>query len=212
MFSNFDITLTLNFSLLVFALAVSPGPNCIMLATSSMNHGYKATIPHTLGSFTNFMLMEAIAYFGISIITSNVWVQLILNILGVLYIFYIGVSIIKHAHSSINIDERKVFPPLTFKQAFIMQCFNTNAMIVVLSIASVYAPVVTFSWYMIGIMIFEMLAMHVWLLFGKGLAVILRSERQQYFINLGFGVMLIVMSFFMLNVDLIKTTFFSSVN
>lgn len=207
MLETLNLAIMLNFSLLLFALGASPGPNNIMLATSSMNHGYKATIPHILGSYTIFMIMEAIAYFGVSIVTSSVWIELALNIFGFLYIFYLGLKVIKHAHDSIKIDERQIMPPMSFKQAFMIQCVNTKAMVVVLSVASVYAPQLTFSWYMIGTMIVEVIIMHTWLLFGKGLAVLLRSELQQYFVNLGFGAMLIIVSIFMLNVDLIKEVF-----
>lgn len=195
----------LNFCVLLFALGALPGPNNVLLATSSMNHGYKATLAHVYGSFTSFIIMEGLAYYGVALITGYKFVEMLFNVCGVAYIFYLGFKIVLNAHEE-NGDDGKsnTLPPLSFKQAFNIQWVNTKAMVVILSVAAVYAPVLSFSSYMFGALIIEMFIIQTWVLFGKGLSIFFCSECQRYYVNLAFGITLIIVAMLMLNTDLIS--------
>ncbi len=54
------------FMLFAFATSVTPGPNNVMVAAASANHGVRATLPHMLGISLGFGFMVALVGLGLA--------------------------------------------------------------------------------------------------------------------------------------------------
>lgn len=193
----------LNLYALLFVLGVTPGPNNILLASSGMNHGYKATLPHMFGAWFAFALMQTIAYNGVHFIVDILWLQALINILGFCFIFYLSIKIIVGAKRSFNAGG-SVMPALTFQRAFLLQWVNSKALMVIITFASIGVKLLPYHLYILSTMTISMTIMHIWVLFGKSLQLLLKSDLQRYIINVFLGIILMITSLFMLNIELIK--------
>lgn len=194
---------------LLFILSITPGPNNILLASTGMNHGYIASKGHMFGIWVGLFLMHTLAFWGVNFISQNIFLQAVLNVCGYIFLTYLGVKIIMNARKDFtNSDgERKVLPPLTFTQAFMMQWVNTKAISTAVTIASIGVTVLPYHWYILIFILNCIFATHVWILLGKSLEMLLKSERQRYIVNTALGGLLLITAMMMLNFDIINEAY-----
>lgn len=201
-----DLLGIVNVILLLLAIALTPGPNNILLASTGMNHGYKKGLPQLLGLLVGMLAINIVAYFGVNMLSSNKLLKLCLNLLGFAVIFYLGFMFIRNVMSKNNPEdcELKAIPPLTFKQSFLMQWVNTAALSLAVTCATISLPFFNLFWYLVAIAVTTWIGTNVWILGGKCLSVLLKSPKHYRIVNLCFGVLLIITAFLVLDFDLIK--------
>ncbi len=118
-----------------FISSVTPGPNNIMLTASSVNFGFKRTIPHFMGVYLGVLIMLAIVCLGLGQIFDHVpYLQTVMKYAGSLYLLYLAWRIARAGEIS-NTGAAK---PLTFIEAALFQYINPKAWILAGTIPSAF--------------------------------------------------------------------------
>ena len=124
-------------SLILFGIAAgfSPGPNNIVTSHSAFNFGFKKTIPTMLGVVSGWTLLSIILVFGAGVIFKKfVELQIIIKILGSVYLIFLAYKISFHKTKKNNKDLR----PITFLNTFFFQFVNPKSIIAGLTAVSLF--------------------------------------------------------------------------
>ncbi len=117
--------------LFTVVMTLTPGPNNIMILSSGLNFGVRASVPHLLGIALGFPVMLLAVGLGLDTLISNVPVlQSIIQVLGVSYLLFLAYRIFT------TTEQRKVAhqsKPLTFFQAALFQWVNPKAWVLIFS-------------------------------------------------------------------------------
>ena len=117
--------------------AVTPGPNNIMLWGEGVKFGFKATLPHIIGTTIGVGTIGAATAAGIGVLVETVpQIELALKIIGSIYLLYLSyqVSGIKAVQQS---DAER---PLSILQAFVFQFVNPKSWFFALSAVGTFRP------------------------------------------------------------------------
>lgn len=121
----------------IMVMAVTPGPNNVLLAASGVNYGLRRTLPMALGvavggGFHCFisMLMFGHLFELISVI------RLPIAVLGCLYLLWLSWQIFRASAPQAS-EESK---PLTFMQMVLFQWVNPKAWVMMLNMAALFMP------------------------------------------------------------------------
>jgi len=115
------------FAVLFFAFSstITPGPNNIMMMSSGVNHGVKASLPHLFGICVGFPLMVLCIGFGFGVVLTNLpWLHFFIKVAGVLYLCWLAWKIGSSTPTSLEGNHNK---PLNFWQAAAFQWVNGKA-------------------------------------------------------------------------------------
>ena len=129
----------------VIVTAITPGPNNLLLAASSMRFGSKATIPHLLGIITGFSGMMMLCALGLGSLFEIFPVALlILRIVGSVYLIYLAWKIFGFKFDTTADDEHgdTMAKPLTYVQAVVFQLANPKAWVMSLTAISLAMPLI----------------------------------------------------------------------
>lgn len=122
----------------IFVSTITPGPNNIMLATSGMRFGMRATLPHIIGIHCGLYLLVLLAAVGINqILLSMPEVLLFLRIFGSLYLAYLAWKILGFTLKTGSDADVK---PLGILQALGFQFANPKAWIMSTSAMALALP------------------------------------------------------------------------
>ena len=185
------------YSLLVFSViaAFTPGPNNIMIMSSGLNHGVRASVPHLLGICLGFPSMILAVGFGLGFIFDRFpHFHSMVQIVGIAYLFYLAWIIASSAPSEIKGQKA---PPLSFFQAALFQWVNPKAWIMGTSALAAYTTVgasMTSQIFTV-VAVFMFMAFPsagVWLLFGTGLQRLLSKPVHQRYFNITMGILLVL--------------------
>jgi threonine/homoserine/homoserine lactone efflux protein len=123
----------------LISMGFTPGPNNILVASSGVNFGFRATIPHMLGITVGFPLMLLIVGLGLArIFIALPALHAALKYLCIAYMLYLAWRIA--AASAID-EARRTTKPLTFIQGAAVQWVNGKGWVVALSVATTYTVV-----------------------------------------------------------------------
>lgn len=182
-------------ALLAFAtvMAITPGPNNVMLMTSGVNFGFSRSMPHLWGVTVGFGAMAALVGLGLAGVFAAVpGLFVVLKWAGALYLVILAAKI---ARSSAAEETGSRGRPLTFLQAAGFQWINPKAWIVVISACATYAVP---SHYAFSIMVVALVltvttmpCMAIWMLFGSALRRTLRHPRLLRLFNYTMAALLI---------------------
>ena len=81
------------FAVLFFAFSttITPGPNNIMMLSSGVNYGVKASLPHFFGICFGFPLMVLLVGLGFGLIfTTLPWLHTVIKVIGVVYLLWLA--------------------------------------------------------------------------------------------------------------------------
>src|SRR5450755_2616091 len=110
------------------SMGITPGPNNILVASSGVNFGFRATIPHMLGITIGYPLMLLIVGIGLAKIFIAVpLTHVILKYIGIAYLLYLAYRI---AMASAMGEAQSTPKPLTFMQAAAFQWVNGKAWVI----------------------------------------------------------------------------------
>jgi threonine/homoserine/homoserine lactone efflux protein len=120
----------------VFATAFTPGPNNIMVTASGVNFGFMRTVPHMAGITIGFMVLIAACALGLGLVFTAVpSLQTVLKVAGAAYMLWLAWKV---ANSSGSGDDVELAQPMTFWQAAAFQWVNPKALVMGLSLNSIY--------------------------------------------------------------------------
>ena len=126
--------LSLFFSLVAYACATtfSPGPNNVLLLSSTGQYGFKKCLPLMRGIWTGLITVMLICGFGCSLLGELIpIIEKYARFVGATYICYLGYKTLTRPMSS---GDNAKSTPLTFVNGFLLQFLNVK--ILMLGIAA----------------------------------------------------------------------------
>jgi threonine/homoserine/homoserine lactone efflux protein len=177
------------FAVLFFAFSssITPGPNNLMIMSSGLNYGVKASLPHLAGICIGFPLMVLLIGVGFGVVFSAVpWLHTLIKIVGLLYLCWLAWRI---ASSPVSTLDSQLKPPLSFWQAFMFQWVNAKAWVMATGAVAAFTTVGGVLWWEVSQITLAFLLLSLpcvgcWLVFGAGLRRILTKALWQRLFNL----------------------------
>jgi threonine/homoserine/homoserine lactone efflux protein len=181
------------FTLFAISSSLTPGPNNFMLMSSGMHFGIKASLGHYWGICFGFAIMIVLVALGLgTVFTHYPLVKSILKIVGSIYMLYLAYQIaVSHSRPSIKHRAK----PLTFLQACLFQWVNPKAWLMGVGAISIFTLSSHFVWNaaLISLIFFITCVpcTGIWLLFGKFLQKILKTDRHRMYFNIAMAIALV---------------------
>jgi len=177
------------------SMGFTPGPNNILVASSGVNFGFKATIPHILGITVGYPLMLLLVGLGlVKIFVTLPEVHLVLKYVCIVYLLYLAWKIANAA--AISEGGKTAAKPMTFLQAVAFQWVNGKGWVVALSAVTTYTVVesslLTQVLALAGIsLVVTVGAVTTWTLFGAMLRRYLHTDRRRRWFNYAMAALLV---------------------
>ncbi|AXR06986.1 LysE family translocator [Salinimonas sediminis] len=183
------------YSLMLFALvsSITPGPNNLMLMSSGVNFGIRASLPHMFGVAIGFTVMIAAVGLG-ALQLFKIWPATfdILRIICAIYLMYLAYKI---ASSSAPVKRSdSAHKPLTFLQAALFQWVNPKAWAMAVTATSVYAADSSLTSILAVSLVFGVInlpCISVWVGMGHHLAGFLNEQKRLRYFNILMAVLLV---------------------
>jgi threonine/homoserine/homoserine lactone efflux protein len=176
------------------SMAFTPGPNNIMVASSGVNFGFRATLPHMLGITLGFPAMLLTVGLGLG----RVFVEFpplhaALRYICIAYLLYLAWRI---ATASALGEDRRAAKPLTFMQAAAFQWVNGKGWVIALTAVATYTVVDATLPLQIGALgaislIITVGSVCCWTLFGALLRQYLHTQARRRVFNYSMAALLI---------------------
>lgn len=184
------------------AMSASPGPVNIISLTSGLNYGVSRTLPFITGATVGFTCLLAAIGFGLfGLVDSYPTVLRILKYLGTAFILYISFQFIRSG-GAIDLKERA--RPSFFK-GFLLQWLNPKAWLACMAGVSAFTTAgdATTLGLFCGIYFFIcFIGIGGWAVLGSFAEQLVYSPRQIKFFNICMGILLAVVSVYLLFSDL----------
>lgn len=192
--STFPWALVMTSVPFLFSMGFTPGPNNILVASSGVNFGFRATIPHILGITLGFPAMLAVVGLGLAkIFVAIPWVHVALKYVSIGYLLYLAWRIATAADVAASEGTTK---PLTFLQAAAFQWVNVKAWVIALSAVTTYTVVNATLPLQIGVIALldvgiTLICVSCWTSFGHFLRNYLHSPTHRRWFNYGMATLLL---------------------
>lgn len=178
------------------SMGFTPGPNNILVASSGVNFGFRATVPHILGVTFGYPVMLLLVGVGLAkLFVAIPQVHVILKYVCIVYLLYLSWRIATAAAPSV--ETRRAAKPLTFLQAAAFQWVNGKGWVVALSAVTTYTVVE--SSMMLQVIALSAIAMVVtigavstWTAFGAVLRQYLHTEKRRRWFNYSMAALLVL--------------------
>jgi threonine/homoserine/homoserine lactone efflux protein len=179
----------------LLSMAFTPGPNNILVASSGVNFGFRATIPHILGITLGFPMMLLLVGLGLARVFIAVpAVHLVFKYVSIAYLLYLAWRIATAAAVG---DARGTAKPLTFLQAAAFQWVNVKAWVTAVSAVATYTlvnsslPLQIFAIALVALAT-ACASASSWTLFGHFLRDYLHTESRRRLFNYGMAGLLVL--------------------
>jgi len=152
----------------VFVTSFTPGPNNIMSMSNASRHGFRRSVPFTLGVCTGFFLIVALAItFTIALYRAIPAIKPVMTVIGACYILWLAY---KTVTSSPHDDEAAA--QSTFVQGMLLQFLNPKAILYGLTAASTfivpyYHAVTVYLVFSAALALVALASTSCWALFGS---------------------------------------------
>ncbi len=177
------------------SMGFTPGPNNILVASSGVNFGFRATVPHILGVTIGYPLMLLLVGVGLSRIFTQVpSVHTVLKYACIAYLLYLAWRIA--SAPVLNTETRRSAKPLTFLQAAAFQWVNGKGWVVALSAVTTYTVVnATLTMQVLALaalaLLITLASVCCWTLFGSVLRQYLHTQRRRRWFNYSMAALLV---------------------
>jgi threonine/homoserine/homoserine lactone efflux protein len=191
---NFPLALIITSFPFLISMGFTPGPNNILVASSGVNFGFRATIPHILGITVGFPLMLLIVGLGLARIFIAVpLLHAALKYVCIAYMLYLAWRI---AAASAMDEARKTSKPLTFLQGAAVQWVNGKGWVVALSLVTTYTVVdhtlpLQIAALAAICLVITMASVCCWTLFGSLLRNFLQTDSRRRWFNCSMAALLV---------------------
>jgi threonine/homoserine/homoserine lactone efflux protein len=178
----------------LISMGFTPGPNNILVASSGVNFGFRATIPHMLGITLGFPLMLLIVGLGLArIFLAFPLLHTALKFVCIAYMLYLAWRI---AAASAMDEARRTSKPLTFLQGAAVQWVNGKGWVVALSVVATYTVVDQTLPLQIAALaaiclVITMASVCCWTLFGALLKNFLQTDSRRRWFNYSMAALLV---------------------
>lgn len=183
------------FAVLFFAFSstITLGPNNIMIMSSGVNYGIKASLPHLLGICLGFPMMVLLVGFGFGVVFQQYpWLHQLIKILGIVYLLWLAWRIASSRPGSVDGQQR---PPLSFWQAALFQWINGKAWVMASGAIAAFTSLAGSFYFDVAQITAAFLLMSfpcvgTWLVFGSLLRPLLAKPAVQRIFNVTMGLLL----------------------
>lgn len=177
-----------------FSTTITPGPNNVMIMSSGVNYGVRASMPHFLGICLGFPLMVLLVGFGFGVIFEKFPnLHQLIKVVGVVYLLWLAWHIASAEPKAIKRGDKK---PFTFWQAALFQWVNAKAWMMASGAVAAYTtvqgnPVMEVVAITLAFLLMAFPCVGVWLLFGSLLRKVLSNSLFQRVFNITMGLILV---------------------
>ena len=177
-----------------FSTTITPGPNNVMIMSSGVNYGVRASMPHFLGICLGFPLMVLLVGFGFGVIFEKFPnLHQLIKVVGVVYLLWLAWHIASAEPKAIKRGDKK---PFTFWQAALFQWVNAKAWMMASGAVAAYTtvqgnPVMEVVAITLAFLLMAFPCVGVWLLFGSLLRKVLSNSIFQRVFNITMGLILV---------------------
>ena len=191
---SFPLALIVTSFPFLLSMGFTPGPNNILVASSGVNFGFRATIPHMLGITFGFPLMLLIVGLGLArVFIAFPPLHTVLKYTCIAYMLYLAWRI---AAASAMDEARRTAKPLTFVQGAAVQWVNGKGWVVALSVSTTYTVVDRTLPLQIAALAAMCVAVSLasvccWTLFGSLLRDFLQTDAKRRWFNYSMAALLI---------------------
>ena len=175
-----------------FVMAITPGPNNVMLTASGANFGFRRTVPHIFGISTGCAIQLIAVCAGLGALFTR-WpvLQTVLQWAGAAYLLWLGWKLVRSG----EVAEAHASQPITFVHAAAFQFVNPKAWVMSLSAVALFLPTgmsaIPASAYLIVMMvIINIPCITTWALFGTALRGLLKRPPARLAFNVSMAVAL----------------------
>lgn len=187
-------TMFMAFAIFIAVSSVTPGPNNLMLMSSSMNFGIRRTIPHCLGITAGMGFMILLMSFGLHWVQQHMaWLIDALKIASLAYLCWLAWKIATISPKPLEVNPEA--SPFGFWNAVLFQWINPKALIMVISMFSLYIPQDIGQMTLLQLSFFAMLVnlacISVWVFGGAIMRRFLTTSSTQRGFNIVMALMLV---------------------
>lgn len=181
-----------------FSTTITPGPNNIMMMSSGVNYGVKASLPHWFGICLGFPLMVLLVGLGFGLVFERYpHLHQLIKVVGTVYLIYLAWRIASARPENIATGKSK---PFSFWQAAAFQWVNGKAWVMASGAVAAFTTVTGVYWWQVVMITLAFLlvafpCVGVWLLFGAGLRKVLNNPIAQRIFNILMGLILLLSVF-----------------
>ncbi|DAC32088.1 MAG TPA: LysE family translocator [Candidatus Poseidoniaceae archaeon] len=192
-----DTTALIALLVFIIPMCFTPGPNNMLCAAHGAQHGFRATIPLTLGMLAGWSVLGIIVGVAIATIEANQFVFNALTYIGATYIAYLGITIARMEPKPL--DETDETERLGFATGALLQFVNGKAWIHFLALMATWGGLFG-SGIMSKIALVALNAFAgypavlVWAGFGVGLRKAFSSPQNAKRLNIGLGLSLVLLA------------------
>ncbi|HEY2682585.1 MAG TPA: LysE family translocator [Steroidobacteraceae bacterium] len=177
------------------SMGFTPGPNNVMVASSGVNFGFRATVPHILGISVGYPVMLLLVGLGLAkVFVAVPQVHFVLKYVCIVYLLYLAWRIANAAPAS---DSRAAPRPFNFLPAAAFQWVNGKGWVVALSAVTTYTVVSsTLTLQVLALssiaFVVTLAAVTCWTLFGAMLRQYLQTDRRRKYFNYSMATLLVL--------------------
>lgn len=178
-----------------FSTTVTPGPNNIMIMSSGVNYGIRASMPHFLGICLGFPFMVLLVGLGFGVVFERFpHLHQLIKVLGVLYLLWLAWRIGTAEPKAIEKGEHK---PFSFLQAALFQWVNGKAWVMASGAIATFTRVDASAWWQVlsisgAFLLVAFPCVGVWLVFGSVLRKVLTRPFWQRLFNIAMALLLVL--------------------
>lgn len=181
-----NMTLIIGFLLLAVPAFFTPGPNNLMLMTSSAKFGLKRTIPHAIGISIGFPFMVFAIGLGLGeIFTLYPIIKTILKYVAALYFLWMAYNLLGIRIGDVGGAER----PMKFYEAALFQWVNPKAWAMGVSFVAAFVisgegQFISLIWLTLGCQLISPFSTIFWMIFGVQLVKVLKHTGTERYLGL----------------------------
>lgn len=178
-------TLLMAFFFAAVSSYFSPGPNNLMLMTSSAKFGLVRTVPHAVGIVIGFPVMVFLVGLGLGeLFTAYPAINAVMRYLAAAYFLWMAWTMLGLQIGAVSGAER----PMRLHEAALFQWINPKAWVMAVGFVAAFVPPGEGRIWGLALLAFGCFALGpfstaAWMVFGKGLVVFLRSTGGERFLG-----------------------------
>ena len=178
-----------------FSTTITPGPNNVMIMSSGVNYGVKASLPHWLGICLGFPLMVLLIGLGFGVVFERYpHLHQLIKVLGAAYLIWLAWKIAVAEPKAIEQGKSK---PFTFWQAVLFQWVNGKAWVMASGAVAAFTTVGGVYWLEVvsitsAFLLVAFPCVGLWLVFGAGLRRFLTDALYQRIFNISMALVLVL--------------------
>ena len=188
-----NTTLIWSFLLLAAPAAFTPGPNNLMLMTSSARFGFMRTIPHGVGIALGFPFMVFVVSLGLGeAFHAFPLIKTVLKYLSAAYLLWLAWHLLSLRIGTVEAQAR----PLRAYEAALFQWINPKGWAMAASFAAAFVVggeqrLASIVWVTLGCLVLAPLSSLTWMGFGESLQAFLKRTGLERYLGAALALLLI---------------------